>query len=238
MNKKPWLFGRKVANTNTESLKAPDQIKSSNIYRSIQTLPLHKFIDCIVPIENEDGTEQQSLASLIISGSPTETELKEAWANILQEYSEKIGNAEYKVYIKLYQEIIILELSLEQVYSLVDILQHCYDESLAKELNELLKTDCKFNWKDQASYQAELLKCIRRSKSIKIQHDLKMMQFEAIQKKHEGKEQKQDRAYYTSMLVTLSDHAKYHITEMITVAEYCERIKRFTQFVENLKSKK
>ena len=199
------------------------------MYQSIHKLPLHKFIDCIV---------DNNLHSLVISGKPAEQQLQDTWNGILSEYSEAIGNHEYKLYIGLYKEITILKLTYDQINNAVSLLQVTYSEYLCKQLNKLLKTDFRLNWKDQASYQEQLLKCIRRSKAIKIQLDLKIMQFEAIQKKHESKGEPRGREYFVSVLISLSDHAKYPIHDTITVGEYCERLKRFNAYLETLKSSK
>jgi len=242
MSKKRWSFGKKDVIIN--SAPTPDPIPPSSIYHSIHNLPLHRFIDCIV---------DHNLHSLRIEGNPTELELNEAWNNILIEYTEAIGNHEYKMYISLYKEISLLKSTYKQIEILagevmVDeetgertggILRFIYSEYLCKELNRLLKTSCRFNWDDQASYQEELSKCMRRSKSIKISIDLKLIRFDAIEQKQKGKEGKQyTRAYFDSMLINLSDRAKFEINETITVSKYCERIKRFSQYVESVKNQK
>lgn len=203
---------------------------SQNIYhKSLHDLPLNKFIDCIV-----DG----NLSALTISGFPAEEDLKEAWANILLEYSDAIGTSEYKIFVQLYKGIQINKIVLEQLTVALNILQVTFDEFFAKEVNKILRTTCKFNWKDQTSYQAEVKKCFNRSKSLKIALDLKLMKFEAIEAKNKGgKEQKIDRQYFVSILVTLSDYAKYRIEESIKMSEYCERVKRFTEYCESQRTR-
>lgn len=230
MKKRLLPFGKKLASTSTESQPAPAPIPSLSIYQSIDKLPLHRFVDCIV---------DNNLHSLVIEGKPTELQLQEAWNNILSEYTEAIGNHEYRIYISLYKEISLLKLSYNQIITSIEMLRVVYSEYLCQQLNNLLKTSCKFNYKDQNSYQEELSKCLRRSKSIKISIDLKVLQFDAIQKKHFGKEeQKYTRGYFDSILINLSDHAKYEIHESITVSKYCERIKRFNKYIETLKNRR
>jgi len=194
-----------------------------------------------------------NLYALIISGSPTDPQvLKAAWENILHEYTEAIGTSEFKLYLSLYKEVSLLEIEYNSIKNAVDILseiqnyliQHGPHASILQaqkkwgdELNRLLRTDCKFNNMDSATYQEELNKCIRRSKSIKIKLDLKLLAFAEIQKKNKGG-QVMDRRYFDSMLITISDHAKYEIGENITVSKYCERIKRYNHYCESLKSRK
>lgn len=224
MKKRSRQFGKKESTTATET--SPKlQAVLSNMYLSIQKLPLHRFIDCIV-----DG----NLHSLIISGAPSIIELQITWGNILQEYSQAIGNNEYRLYTSLYKEIALIKITYDQIGEAVKILRIVHSEYFHKELNKLLKTDFKLNPNDQASYQEELSKALRRSRSLIIKHDLKKLQFEAIQKKQEGKGGKFTREYFVSILITLSDYAKYPIQDTITVSEYCERIKRFNIYLDAL----
>lgn len=188
------------------------------------------FVDCIV---------DDNLHSLVISGKPTDDELAEAWGNILSEYTDAIGNNEYKLYVGLYKEISILKLTYHQILNAVSVLKHTYSEYLCNELNRLLGQRCVFNWNDQPSYQEALNKCLRRSKSIKISIDLKVIQFEGIQKKHKDENrQEYTRAYFDTVLINLSDHAKYEIQDTITVGKYCERVTRLNKYIENLRSER
>lgn len=230
-NKKYWPFGKKDANI---KLAIPEMQpdRSFSIYRSINKLPLNRFIDCMI-----DG----NLYALVISGDPSKLELQEAWNDILSEYTESISNNEYRLYISLYKEITILQLTYEQVHILAEVLNTVYSKKLCDELNSLLRTSCKFNPLDVSSYRDELLKCVRRSAGIKLKLDLKLLQFDAIKKKHEqkaGDKMEDGREYFTSVMITLSDHAKYQLPDTITVLEYCERIKRLNKHLETLKNVK
>jgi len=202
----------------------------THYHQRIHDLPLDRFIECLV-----DG----NLARLIISGIPSEEQLSTAWELILGEYSELIGNQEFRMYKELFREVSILKITLDQITISLSVLQVIYDPFLAAEVNKLLNTNCKFDWADQNAYQAECINCLNRSKSYKMRYDLKIIQFEAIQKKNQDKPgTKMDRQYFTSILITLSDHAKYRIEETIKMSEYCERIKRFSDYCEQLKNRK
>lgn len=208
--------------------KQPLSNTSANTWhKSLQDLPLAKFVDCIV-----DG----NLSALTITGFPEPAELQQAWSEILLEYSDCIGTNEYRLYVQLYKDIQINKITLEQLTIALNILQVTYDEFFVKEVNKILRTTCKFNWADQASYQAEVKKCFNRSKALKIALDLKLMKFESIEAKNKGKEGAViDRKYFTAILVTLSDYAKYRIEDNIKMPEYCERVKRFTEYCEQQK---
>lgn len=210
-------------------------------YQTIHSLPLAKFIDCIV-----DG----NLSALTISGFPTQEQLSAAWVFIQSQYSELVGTQEYQMYKILYCEVEQLKITLNQiaiilggevnndgeVTKVTGLLQVIYSEYFAQQLNDLLKTSCRFNWNDQTSYQAECEKCLRRAKALKIKLDLKNIEFAAIQKKNNAKTGvKMDRTYFTSILITLSNFAKFRIDSSITMDEYCLRIKEHNDYHKLIK---
>jgi len=215
-----------------------------SIYLSIDTLPLSRFIDCMV---------DNNLNALIISGTPESTfQLQSAWENIQQQYTEAVGSSEFKLYLSLYKEVSLLKIECDLLQSAANILCEIQNYLVthpeapefvlkaqtiwAAEVNKILKTNFRFNHLDKSTYEAELNKCISRGKSIKIKLELKLLAFAAIQKKNKGGEA-MDRRYFDSMLITISDHAKYEISENITVSKYCERIKRYIHYCESLKTK-
>lgn len=198
-------------------------------HTTAQHLPLNKFIDCIV---------DNNLQSLTISGFPKEEQLRAAWSNIMSEYSDLIGSQEYRLYIEMLKEVSILKISIDQIALGLGVIRYGYSKIICDEINNLLKTNCSFNWSDQKTYQDECDKCERRAKAFKIKYDLKSLQFEAIQKKNEeGDKKPLNRQYFTSILITLSDHAKYRIEETIKIPEYCERIKRFSEYCRQQSAK-
>lgn len=208
-------------------------------YHSIYDLPLNKFIDCMI-----DG----NLSALIVTGFPNPEILKQAWDNILAEYSDVIGSQEHRMIFQLWKEVAIMKVSVDMIRIMAargndinedkGILRIVYIKAMADELNTILGTSCKFNWADQKTYNDELDKCVNRGKALLIQYDMKCLQFAALQKQAEGKtDVKIDRQYFTSILITLSDHAKYRIEESIKMSEYCERVKRFSDYCEQIKNK-
>lgn len=223
MKKKLLQSGKKEQGISSE--KTPDTTPLSNtFYRSIIDLPLRNFITCAV-----DG----NLSALVISGFPNPLELELAWVDIQQEYSDAIGHNEAKLYISVLKEIILTEGKLSLIETTVKILSQIHSVELCKQLNKLCETSFAFDPENEEKYFNELQRCINRSKSLKIKADLKRGQFEAIKKKFEGKGEKLTREYFASILITLSDHAKYPVTDSITVYEYAERLRRFNLFIES-----
>lgn len=206
----------------------PKEYPSLKLFLTIHDLPLHKFIEAIV-----DG----NLYSLIIAGQPTQEQLQEAWANILQQYTEASGNAEYKMYVFNIKQIALLTIKLNCIQWLVNVLRTDYHEPMCKELNTLSNTQFVFNPSNQENYQLNLNRCLNRSKSLKIRIDMLAHQKLAFEQKNDTASGKPTKEYYQSILITLSDFAKYPIHESsITVWEFCERMNRYNSYCEHLKS--
>lgn len=241
---KQWQLFRKQQATvlSTQPMLSQDK-PLLNLFQNINELPLNKFIDCLV-----DG----NLYSLVKTGEVINYEkLVVTWNVILKEYTDAIGSSEFKLFLSLYKDITLLEFKYNSIINLINSIRLIHDlknlfeknitneviqihDQLASELNYLLNTKCKFNFLDSVSCLDEVDKCERRSKSIKIRLDLKLISYKAIQSKNNN-DIKLDRNYFDSLLITISDHAKYEITENITVSKFCERIKRYNQYCESLK---
>lgn len=243
MKKLRLPFGKRGQSTKQEASQQPATTVSWSIYRSISKIPFYRFEDRLC-----DGNIQ----ALVITGTPPEEELHAAWIIILQEYSEGLGHQDHIMYKTMYREIEELRLTLEQIESLVGryietdegliveeqgLLQVIYSRFLCGELNRIMHTNCKFNWDDQKTYQAELKKIYRRSRGLKMKLDLKLIQFAAIEEKFKDKGGKPaGRDYFTSMFIELSDFAKYQIPNTIVVAEYLTRIKKYNHYYSSLKA--
>lgn len=196
-----------------------------SLFQSINELPLSNFITCLV---------DNNLNALVKSGLPTSEVLQDTWIDILAEYSDCIGTNENKMFLSIYKELIVLDAKLKIIDSCADVLSGTHEDSIAKMLNELCKTNYKFLGENRIK---ELQSCLNRSKSLKIAFDLKMIQFEAIREK-QNKGEKPSRKYFISILIFLSNHAKYAITDSISVAEYCERVRLYNSYCEQTKSVK
>lgn len=107
-----------------------------------------------------------------------------------------------------------------------------------KRLNRLLLTQYKFDLKDQENYHANLKRCLMRKSGLKIDLDLKKIQYEALTKGADHPVFKLSREYFQNILITLSDYVKYAVQDNITVYEFCDRIRRFNKYYEEMESKK
>lgn len=229
--KKIWQFIRKAATGFTwkRSRLSVAASRTVKLYQNIHDLPLFKFKDCVV---------EQNLHVLVIEGTPTEDQLKEAWEQIASEYAAAVGDAEYKLYFNTYRELLQMAVDLSNAELLIDTLRKAFYQPLLDELNKLLGSSVKLDGLQKEAYYKQLDVLYKRSRGIKIKLDLKNMQFKAMEQKFgERGSGKPTREYFDSMLITLSDHAGYQLTDSISVFEYCERIKRYTKYVEQMQKK-
>jgi hypothetical protein len=193
-------------------------------YQHIVDLPLRNFIDASV---------NDNLSALIITGFPNPEQLQTAWAQITSEYADQIGDSESKMYWQLFKEVYVLSLNIELVEVCVNLLRAVYVESFARELEELSQADFKLDPSDPEKYQADIQRCVNRSKRLIILHDTKKARLDAMEKQN-TEQVKPTHEYYSSILITLSDHAKYEINDSITVFAFCERLNRFKKYSEQL----
>jgi len=204
---------------------------SAKWYQHITEMPLSKFIDCMV---------DDNIYALVITGHPSIEQLQLAWAQINQEYADVMGDNEHRMFVSVYRDIKVLETTLKLIHWLVDQLREVYYVEFANRLNALLNTRFKFDHTKPEQYFNELTRCINRSKGFKIDLDLKLAQFEVMQKsrKEQGEGKKPSREYYQAILITLSDHVKYPVSDSITVFEFCDRMRRFNDYCKQVEKMK
>lgn len=197
-----------------------EDFKSYAFYQHIVDLPLNKFIEV---------STTGNVSALVISGEPSEEELSSAWGRIMEQYGEAIGDHEATMRINLYKDIYRLQLKINQIALIVSLLRSYYVPKMVTELNRLLVSTLVFDVNKREEYDRRLQTALNKSKAFKIQLDMKVMQYESL-KKGKDEEGGVSKEYFQSILITLSDHAKYPILDtIITVFEFCERIKRFNK---------
>lgn len=220
------LFIRKDSSSslrNTPSLQV--SIPSEKYYQSIYQLPLNRFIDCMV---------DKNLYALVISGAPTKEQLAKAWSDIRMEYTDKIADHEYRVYLDLFKEINVIKNNMDQVNELINLLKYNYVKQFADRLNRLLITNFVFDVEKPAEYDKLLQRCYNMTGGLRLRLDVQILNFQAIEAKHKD-HKAPTRDYYLSLLITLSDNAGYALPENMTTFEFCERMARAHRKNEALK---
>ena len=229
--KKIWRSTMKTASGFMSMFSRPSAAESPSVklYRSIHDLPLHRFVECITT---------DSLHSLIIEGTPSEDELKTTWHKIADQYSASVGNYEYQIYLNCFKEAATLAVDLQNIEFLIEALRKAFYQPLLDALNKAMQTSVVLEGLEKEAYNKELDSLYRRSRGLKIRLHLKKAQYDALSKKFEGTGEKPSRDYFESMMITLSDHAGFQLSMNMSVFEYCERLKRFIQYVEKMNNKK
>ncbi len=231
--KKQWLFTKKDSSTGIAKSEPHTQttIPLCKWYQNINELPLKRFIDCIC---------DSNIYALIITGHPKMEELEHSWNEIKLQYADLIKDHEYRHYINQVNEHSRLEITYQQVLSLLAFLKDNYHKKFADMLNQKLGSSFQFNVNLPEDYDKDLKRAKTRSGGLKIQVDLKALQLAGLEKRfgenNDGK--KMTRESFQSVLIALSDHKQYRITDDITVYEYCIRVQNLNREVEQMKLKR
>lgn len=232
-----WPFTKiqQDGKSSTPSMPTPVDTPLAKWYHSITTLPLFKFIECLV---------DKNLLALTISGIPNPDQLSLAWNLILQEYGDAMGTAEHRAYLTLFNEICQLNIKLQTIEDMVMLMRKkdCVNEygrayygGFADRLNKLLATSFKFDHNYPDDYEKELSRCVNRSKGILLTLDLKQLSFEKLKEKQNGEKTKEPtREYFIEWLLRLSNHVEFQVHDTITVYEFCSRVKAYNKYAEAL----
>ncbi|MDF2189283.1 hypothetical protein [Paraflavitalea sp. CAU 1676] len=227
-------FTKKTENGKSEKLSRSTSEASApssgRCYQSIVDLPLSKFISAKV-----DG----NLQAIVIEGPVSTERIAQAWQDIEIEYIDAIGSNEQKAEIKLRTQIETLQADLLLAEVSVYQMKRLYHPYFADTLNSILKGNYKFDPDNPEEYSTLLDKCWNRSRSIKINLDLKVIEYQAIEEKikKQSTGQPYTREYFAKHLITLSDFAGYQLSENMSVFDYCDRLRRLVDYNEEIKNR-
>lgn len=171
------------------------------------------------------------LSRLIVAGKATPEQLQDAWQQICRQYSDTMGDHEYRLYLSLYLNISDLSAEIQVIETLVAVMRKIYLPQYGKALNKMLNTNFVFEWQEQEAYHKLLNRCIVRTGSTKLLLEIKLRQFKAIEAKFASGGGVTDE-YFDSLLITLTDFAKVRIDDTISTYEFCERFKRMMKHIE------
>jgi hypothetical protein len=179
-----------------------------------------------------------NLNALIKEGNPPHNELIAVETEMRIQYADAMGDHEYRHYVNAMKEVTVLQLTLTQIESLIEVLRDAYHPVFAKELNDLLRCNLQFDVSDPKQYDHNLDRAFRRSRSYKMRIDLKSIEIRKLELKYMGGNGKPAREYFYGLLISLSDDAGYPLNETVTVWEFCERIRRANRKAEQHKQAK
>lgn len=103
-------------------------------------------------------------------------------------------------------------------------------QQLYSELNKSLHSNFHFSETDLQLNRQLIEKATRLNKGVKLKADMARQDYEILNKKEEAS--KPDDVYYQKILISLSDHAGFAITDSIMTFEYCERVLRLNTYID------
>lgn len=191
-----------------------------------------------------------NFSALIIEGAPPDELLQRAWSDIQQQYADVMADLEYQHYLSKVKELAVLNVSLQQVQMAVQQLRILVplrfanpdDPEFLDMINQYvdslqLLVGKRYDFTSE-NHTTQLNDCLVRSKGIGLEIRLKEKVLEGIRKQLSEQGSEPTEEYYLNILISLSDHAGYHLTDQITVYEFCDRFRRMRDAVAKLKQPK
>ena len=194
-------------------LPAPEIPLSATYHRSCKTLLLDPFIQAYC---NND------LSGLVIAGPAINTDLQDAWNEIMFEYSGLIKSENSDYIFSLQKEIAILEHHIIYIDYTIPFLKLRYDEEIAQEVRDLGYELPQFTDKN---YQRSLDLITSLAKTKVFEHSNLVEEYNRLNKTVEGKKQSEDE--FISTVLMLSKYQGYDINTSKTT------VYKFTQIFNN-----
>jgi hypothetical protein len=197
------------------------------LIRCCEDLMLDKFKECLI---------KEVYTSLIISGTPTDIEINEAWNTIISEYASLTGSDQFERIVTLTREINAAIFKFNRVELFVRILMKAVDDPgmyslvLIKELKRYGYPG-EYNLQIKSRYLDELEGAYSKAKSLLVSAKLKQDQLRKLEETME--KGKVDGAHFDNNIIALSAHYKYQVTEHnISTQKYCLMIKDMNQKIQ------
>lgn len=197
--------------------KAPASSRCE-LYRTCSQLLMDKFIVCFV---------DNDLTPLIISGTPTEQELADAWRNIKEEYTELVRSEEQQHSNDLNAEIIVIQNRIFRINMCVEALKYVYTSDLVEELREQhMPFEYNPDFPDQ--YYTDLQKTIERTNGLHLKLKLKQDELQEWYEQNTKNKTEVSREQFDTVLAALTEANGFLVDESkITVTQYARMINRY-----------
>jgi hypothetical protein len=202
---------------------------SERVYSTIDECPLYAFISVTC-----DSKLKALIKPAFSEEDIPEDVLSSAWERIAQQYSERMADSEQIMLLSLFKELGRIETNIRVAKMIVDTLERTYVREFAEEINKALFTRFKFDVRFPVDYDNDIKRCRQKIKGIELRQKLTLSRYEVLLEKQAKKAAGAvaTREYYITILMNLSDFAKYPITEQITVFEFISRVKAMNKFLE------
>jgi hypothetical protein len=197
---------------------------STLLHRSCRTLSLASFVEAHC---------NNNLKALIISGTPEENELLDAWTQIVFEYSSLIKSVESDEMFELAKEIGLLQWKVTYVDNAVFLLRHRYDVDVVHELINM-GYDGVYDPADDRGYQQQLDRVISLTKTDVFDLEQLIAQYERLKNTSTGK--KQTEFEFLKTIQYVSQYQGYPIDRNKTTVE--DFAVMFNNYIEHLNFRK
>jgi len=205
-NKKQLYLSSKRAII-TESKKETSREQSSYFSR-IEKCPLGAF----------KQAQRGDLSALVISGHPTENELKIALNGLNEQYFEIVGDSSSAFLTEQYRKVYLLKNKVERLAALFSLSRITRDD-----LEEIKKI----------SRGKNLEECIALYKRLTVQLDTEMKELEKTKPKGD-----ENADYFEELHRVMCEHVKYEIPETITVYGFAVHVKNYLTHLKRKKNEK
>lgn len=175
-----------------------------SLHRNCKTLSIALF---------KEAYCNNNLSVLIISGTPPDNEILDAWNEIIFEYSSLFKSEEGDYLFELAQRIGLLKHEIAYVEYAVMLLRIKYDQDIIDELTRL-GYGGEYNWEDQKSFQKQLNRVISICKTNVF--DVKQLsdEYDRLNKTTKGKKLNEEE--FTRNVLMLGKYQHYYLDEANT----------------------
>lgn len=194
-----------------------------NIYCRCSEIFLSQFIECLI---------NNNLQVLIKEGTATQSDLNKAWELIYNEYAQLNESLVYRTVLSFEKEISRLTERYSQITTACLVLSVKH----SKYFIQLLKDfgyNYVFDYADKASFESDLEKVLKISKSILVQKEQKEKAYQKFMS--EQKAEKVSLSYFDDCLTAISQYMRIDYNpETIKLTKFVNILKRMNNYNEKL----
>ena len=189
----------RTKNGNTLNMPSLPDTQSVKLYRSFTEIPLENFITCFC---------DNDLTALIISGNPTQEELEEAWAPILESHGQKADDPEQKevaLHTRDYNRMITKCNAIQMLVKAIVFIPH---KPWIEELKKLYGMPIELDPKNPGQFERGIKTILARV--ARWSDDAESIRKEIKASQPQGAV-KADRDHFDQLMVAVGEVNKYYI---------------------------
>jgi hypothetical protein len=228
MNLKLMLYGSMLKIKNfimqrMNPLLQKESKQTTNLYQSINKLPLSIFIDCLV--DNEFN-------KLIIEGEATNEQLQQAWEKVMEEYGNAVAPNEVSNKLQDVKTLARKEYQIKRIELVLDLLDKFPCEKIYNMLFTFGYTLPKLKYSNENVNKVVsiLLGYFRRDIT-----DYQILAKKIEEKAQEQPKNKYTRQYFDDVLSSICTALKLPSLsiETMTLGAYCAYLRRYNTFIKS-----